>query len=84
MIKASKKTGIKNIAVSGGVSANSYLKKIFEETAKEHYWNLFIPSLQYSTDNAAMIAIIGYYKYKKGITASHKSVPKARIPVSET
>lgn len=83
IIKASKQTGIKNIAVSGGVSANSYLKKIFEQTAEEHSWNLFIPSLQYSTDNAAMIAIIGYYKFKKGITASHKSVPKARISVNE-
>lgn len=64
--KASIETGIKDICLAGGVSANSGLRKAFEETGKKYHWNTFIPAFQYCTDNAGMIAITGYYKYMAG------------------
>ncbi len=64
--KASIETGIKDICIAGGVSANSGLRKALEEAGKKYHWNTFIPAFQYCTDNAAMIAITGYYKYLAG------------------
>jgi len=64
--KASIETGIKDICIAGGVSANSGLRKAFEETGKKNNWNTFIPAFQYCTDNAAMIAITAYYKFLEG------------------
>jgi N6-L-threonylcarbamoyladenine synthase len=64
--KAADETGIKDICLAGGVSANSGLRKAFEETGKKHGWNTFIPAFEYCTDNAAMIAMTGYYKYLAG------------------
>lgn len=64
--KASLETGINDICLAGGVSANSGLRKAFEETGKKNGWNTFIPAFQYCTDNAGMIAITGYYKYLAG------------------
>ena len=64
--KASLETGITSICLAGGVSANSGLRKAFEEMGKQNRWNTFIPAFQYCTDNAAMIAITGYYKYMAG------------------
>lgn len=61
--KASIETGIKNICLAGGVSANSGLRKAFEEIGNKYKWKTFIPAFQYCTDNAGMIAITGYYKY---------------------
>ena len=61
--KASVETGIKDICIAGGVSANSGLRKAFEETGKKNNWNTFIPAFEYCTDNAAMIAITAYYKF---------------------
>ena len=61
--KAAIQTGIKDICIAGGVSANSGLRKAFEETGKKNHWNTFIPAFEYCTDNAAMIAITAYYKY---------------------
>jgi N6-L-threonylcarbamoyladenine synthase len=61
--KASIETGIKNICIAGGVSANSGLRNAFEEMGKKYDWNTFIPKFEYCTDNAAMIAITGYYKF---------------------
>ena len=61
--KAAIETGIKDICIAGGVSANSGLRKVFEETGKKYNWKTFIPDFEYCTDNAAMIAITGYYKY---------------------
>lgn len=60
---ASLKTGIKNICIAGGVSANSGLRKALKEMGEKNNWNTFIPAFQYCTDNAAMIAITGYYKF---------------------
>ncbi|MEO7394930.1 MAG: tRNA (adenosine(37)-N6)-threonylcarbamoyltransferase complex transferase subunit TsaD, partial [Chitinophagaceae bacterium] len=64
--KASLQTGITNICLAGGVSANSGLRKAFEEMGKINEWQTFIPSFEYCTDNAAMIAITAYYKYQAG------------------
>ncbi len=64
--RASIETGIKDICIAGGVSANSGLRKAFEEMGKKYHWKTFIPAFQYCTDNAGMIAITGYYKYLAG------------------
>lgn len=64
--KASIETGIKEICLAGGVSANSGLRKAFEQMGKKYHWNTFIPAFQFCTDNAGMIAITGYYKYLAG------------------
>lgn len=64
--KASVETGIKDICIAGGVSANSGLRRAFGEMGKKYKWNTFIPSIQYCTDNAGMIAITGYYKCLAG------------------
>ena len=62
--KASLQTGISNIAIAGGVSANSYLRKKLIELGKNNNFNIYIPKFEYCTDNAAMIAIAGKYKFK--------------------
>lgn len=62
--KAAQETGIRDLCLAGGVSANSGLRKAFEEMGKQQGWRTFIPAFQYCTDNAAMIAITGYYKYQ--------------------
>lgn len=67
--KASIETGITDICLAGGVSANSGLRKSFEEMGKKYNWNTFIPAFQYCTDNAGMIAITAYYKFLEGHTA---------------
>jgi N6-L-threonylcarbamoyladenine synthase len=77
--KASLETGITDICLAGGVSANSGLRKSFEEMGKKYNWNTFIPAFQYCTDNAGMIAITAYYKFLEGHTAplSVSSSPRA-------
>jgi len=67
-----------DVAIAGGVSANSGLRKSLENARDKYGWNIFIPPLQYSTDNAAMIAIAGYFKYLKGDFGSQADVPYAR------
>jgi len=64
--KAALQTGIKDVCIAGGVSANSGLRKAFIELGEKYQWNTFIPAFQYCTDNAGMIAITGYYKYLTG------------------
>jgi len=66
LTKAALQTGIKDVCIAGGVSANSGLRKSFQEAGKKNGWNTFIPAFQYCTDNAGMIAITGYYKYLAG------------------
>jgi N6-L-threonylcarbamoyladenine synthase len=61
--KAATITGITDICIAGGVSANSGLRKGLEAMGKKHHWKTFIPDFQYCTDNAAMIAITAYYKF---------------------
>ena len=60
---AVKETGIKHVAVAGGVSANTGLRNAFNEYARKYHWTIYIPKFSYTTDNAAMIGITGYYKY---------------------
>ncbi len=68
--KASAQTGIKEVAIAGGVSANSGLRRALIKSGKKLGWHTFIPDFQYSTDNAGMIAMAAHYKYLKGDFAS--------------
>ena len=77
-VKAFKETGINNIGIAGGVSANSGLRNAMREEAHKRNWNLFIPEFKYTTDNAAMIGITGYYKYLRQEFSSHEVTPLAR------
>jgi N6-L-threonylcarbamoyladenine synthase len=76
---AMKKTGINRVALAGGVSANSGLRSSMNREAEKHGWELFIPPIVYSTDNAAMIAITGYYRFLEGKFASDDIAPMARM-----
>ena len=75
--KAAKQTCIREIAVAGGVSANSGLREALKQTAAKQHWNLYIPKFEYTMDNAAMIAITGYYKFLQGEFATQDIVPFA-------
>ena len=67
---AVKQTGIKHVAVAGGVSANNGLRNAFHDHAKRYGWTIYIPKFSYTTDNAAMIGIVGYYKFMDGAFCS--------------
>ncbi|MBP1662904.1 MAG: O-sialoglycoprotein endopeptidase [Bacteroidetes bacterium] len=77
--KAADDLNIKQVAVAGGVSANSGLRDAFHQHAEKYGWEIFIPPFAFTTDNAAMIAITGYYKYLKGEFCSIEEVPYARV-----
>jgi N6-L-threonylcarbamoyladenine synthase len=79
LIKASFETGIMNIALAGGVAANSGLRSALHELASRKNWNIMLPNLKYTTDNAAMIALVGYYKYQVGAFADQSVAPAARL-----
>lgn len=79
LVKASRLTGIKQIALAGGVSANSGLRNAVLHEAEKRKWETYIPEFKFTTDNAAMIAITGYYKYLAGQFASHNIAPVARV-----
>ncbi|MCW3083013.1 MAG: tsaD [Bacteroidetes bacterium] len=76
--KAAEQTGIRQIAIAGGVSANSGLRNTLYGLEKELGWKVFIPKFEYCTDNAAMIAITGYYKFLRSEFASQDITPLAR------
>ncbi len=78
LIKAVKDTGVNQVSIAGGVSANSGIRERLTMLAQKHHWDLFLPEFQYTTDNAAMIAITGYYKYLKGEFTGQDITPKAR------
>lgn len=78
LVAASSETGISQIAIAGGVSANSLMRAQLIETGSLLNWKVFIPEFQYTTDNAAMIAIAGYFKYQDKIFADQMVVPYAR------
>ncbi len=67
--KASLQTGIKTICLAGGVSANKGLRNAMQEMAEKYQWKLYIPEMEYCTDNAAMIAITGYHKFLAGFSS---------------
>jgi len=76
---AVKDTGIKEVAVAGGVSANNGLRQAYRDYAKRYGWKIFIPKFSYTTDNAAMIAITGYFKYLDGDFCSIDAPAFARM-----
>jgi N6-L-threonylcarbamoyladenine synthase len=78
---ASEDFGIKEVAVAGGVSANSALRNAFEEYSQKYGWKIHIPKFAYTTDNAAMVAISGYYKYLARDFANHDVTPYARVSI---
>jgi N6-L-threonylcarbamoyladenine synthase len=79
--KAAKDTGLKEIAVAGGVSANSGLRDAFREHAEKYGWNIYLPPNAFTTDNAAMVAITGYYKYLNHDFCPMDIVPFARVEI---
>jgi len=79
--KAADEYGIKDIALAGGVSANTGLREGLLAMGKQNGWNCFIPKMEYCTDNAAMIAIAGYHKYLKGEFIGQDVAPLARMPL---
>jgi N6-L-threonylcarbamoyladenine synthase len=78
LIAASRQTDIKEIAIAGGVSANSGLREAIHTASEKYGWKTFLPKLEYSTDNAAMIAIAGYFKYLDKNFASQNVTPYSR------
>jgi N6-L-threonylcarbamoyladenine synthase len=77
-VKAAHEYKITDIAVAGGVSANSRLRSSLQQKADELGWRVFIPKFEYCTDNAAMIAITGYFKYLRGEFSSQGMSAYAR------
>lgn len=76
--KAARETGIREIAIAGGVSANSGLRNALEAWGKQEGWNTYIPAFQYCTDNAGMIGVTAYYKYLAGEFCGQEVAPYAR------
>lgn len=79
--KAVQQTGITQVAIGGGVSANSGIRKALKETEQKYGWKTFVPKFEYTTDNAGMIGITGYLKYKKGMFDDVSAVSKARMKI---
>ena len=78
LIKAARDTGISEVTIGGGVSANSELRARLQEEGRKRGWNTYLPEFKFTTDNAAMIAIAGYYHYLAGERASLSVAPAAR------
>ncbi|MGC8864428.1 MAG: tRNA (adenosine(37)-N6)-threonylcarbamoyltransferase complex transferase subunit TsaD [Bacteroidales bacterium] len=78
LILAARQTDIRQIAVAGGVSANSELRSTLMEEGRNRGWEVYIPEFAFTTDNAAMVAITGYLKYQRGLWASQDLAPYAR------
>lgn len=81
LVKASNNLGIKQIAIAGGVSANSGLRAEIARLSKLHDWQSFVPAFEYCTDNAAMIGIAAHYKYLQGEFSGLDIAPMARMPI---
>ena len=79
LIKAAKQTGIKEITIGGGVSANIGLRNRIEEEGRKRGWNTYLPEFKFTTDNAAMIAIAGYFHYQAGERTPLDVAPVSRI-----
>lgn len=78
---ASKQTGIKHIAIGGGVSANSGIRQALKDGEQKFGWTTYVPKFEFTTDNAAMIAIVGYLKYLEGDFASNDVVASSRLKI---
>ena len=79
--KAAMDYNVNEIAVAGGVSANSGLRESFEDHARQYGWKIHIPKFEYTTDNAAMVAITGYYKFLEKDFCDKSVVPYARTSI---
>jgi transcription-repair coupling factor (superfamily II helicase) len=79
--KAAKDMGIKEIAVAGGVSANSGLRDALIDLGKRHHWKVHIPPFSYTTDNAAMVCQAGYFKYLDGEFCPMDAAPYAKTKI---
>ncbi|MGD1848666.1 MAG: tRNA (adenosine(37)-N6)-threonylcarbamoyltransferase complex transferase subunit TsaD [Salibacteraceae bacterium] len=79
MVYAAKTTGITELSIAGGVSANKELRKTLADEAHSQGWNLYIPPFEYCTDNAAMVGITGYFQFLKGQFATQDLTPSARL-----
>ncbi len=82
LIKAVNLTGIDEVAIGGGVSANSGIRKALLEAQTKYGWKTFIPKFEYCTDNAAMIGIVGYHKYLNANFSQQDVTAKARYLIS--
>ncbi len=83
IILASKRTGIKNIAIAGGVSANSEIRKTIKNGEKTYGWTTYIPKFEYTTDNAAMIGIVGYFKYLNNDFDQENIMATSRLKIND-
>lgn len=81
LVRAAEKTGIKEVGIAGGVAANSGLRNALLKLGEKHGWNIYLPKTAYTTDNAAMIAITGYFKYLEKDFSSQDIVPLARFNI---
>lgn len=81
LTKAARQTDIRDIAIAGGVSANSALRQTIADQGKKEGWNTYIPRFEYCTDNAAMIAVTGYFKYQEGLFVEQDIKPVARFKI---
>ena len=79
LVRVSKETGIRDIAIAGGVSANSGLRNGIVKEGKKRGWHTFLPEFKFTTDNAAMIAMAGYHRYQQGEFSSLDIAPVARL-----
>jgi len=79
--KAVKQTGIKHIAIGGGVSANSGIRQALKDAETKHGWTTYVPKFEFTTDNAAMIAIVGYLKYLDGDFAEQNVMANSRLKI---
>lgn len=79
LVRASEQTGIREIGIAGGVSANSELREALTAEGIKRGWNAYVPPFSYTTDNAAMIGITGYYKYLRKEYSGHDVTPMARL-----
>ena len=79
LVRVSKETGIRDIAIAGGVSANSGLRNGIVKAGKKRGWRTFLPEFKFTTDNAAMIAMAGYHRYQQGEFSSLDIAPVARL-----
>lgn len=82
LTKASEMTGIKEIAIAGGVSANTGIRTRLNEVAAKEGWKVYIPKVEYCTDNAAMIAIAGHFKFQQGIYGNLRDSPIPRMSIN--
>ena len=81
LVKATKERGIKEVAIAGGVSANSGLRQTIKAAAEKYQWNVYLPKLEYCTDNAAMIAMAAHFKFQAGKFADLNVSPLAKLKI---